>query len=380
MGQYEYSYSNQKRDLTDQLSTVIAKAPKFISLFGVAQDAIQRKHEWLEDQIAPRSITVVSISTLTITASEADVARVLVGTTLNVQDDPALFKVTSKPSTTTFIVALAAANGSSTTAPSADDVMNIVSTPMPEGSDNSDAEQQYRESDTAYNQMQIFRKLVQLTRTSMGIGVYGIENSLATQEAFAMQQIARDMSRAALLGARVAGTSSVLGSAGGLYTFASSLEVDASSTTLDNYLINDAAQSILAQGGMPSVILCSPGQARVISAINADKVQVMQAAQTRGEFVTNVVNDISGASQIVIGDYDVPDTQAWVLDPAGFAISYLTNGRMADSDTTSDGFDGIQRTILGELTFEFKNANQRCCKIDNLTASATALASIRSSS
>ena len=258
--------------------------------------------------------------------------------------------------------------------------MNIVSTPIGEGSSNGDGEQQYRQSDTGYNYTQIFRKEVILTRTSMGIGVYGLENSLATQSAYAMQQISRDMSRAAMLGARVQGTSSAKGEAGGLYTFATGLSVDADSSTLDNYLVNDASQAIMGQGGEPSIILCSPGQARVISAINQDKVRVDQILKTRGEFVNNVVNDISGASQIVIGDYDVPDTHAWVLDPAGLAISYLTNGEMSDSDTTASGFDGVQRTIIGELTFEFKNANQRCCKIYGLTASATALATIRAAS
>ena len=380
MAQFEYSYSNQKRDLTDILSTVIAETPKFISLFGSAPDAIQRKHEWLEDQIAPRSLTVVSIDTLTITASTADVAKLLVGTTLSIADDPALFRVTVLDSTSTFTVELAAANGSETTAPTAADVMGIVSTPQVEASSNSNGEQQYRESDTAYNQTQIIRKLVQLSRTSMGIGVYGIENSLATQLNFAMQQVARDMNRMALFGARVAGTASVKGEAGGLYTYATALEVDADTSIFDNYIINDAAQAITDEGGVPSIIVCSPGQARVISAANADQVRIIRADQARGEYVASVTNDMNGATQTVIADYDIPDTQAWVLDPAGLAISNLSNGRISDEDTTTSGFDGIQRTILGELTFEFKNAAQRYCKIINLTDSVTALAAIRAAS
>ena len=380
MAQFEYSYSNQKRDLTDILSTVIAEQPKFISLFGTAPDAIQRKHEWLEDQIAPRTLTVVSIAGLTITASATDVAKLLVGTTLTIANDPALFRVTVLDSTTTFTVVLASANGSDTTAPTAADVMPIVSTPMIEASSNANGEQQYRESNTAYNQTQIIRKLVQLSRTSMGIGVYGIENSLATQLNFAMQQVARDMNKMALFGARVAGTASVKGEAGGLYTFATALEIDADTSTFDNYIINDASQAITDEGGMPSVIICNPGQARVISALNADKVNIVRADSTRGEYVANVVNDMTGANQIIIADYDIPDTQAWVLDPAGLAISNLSNGRISDEDTTTKGFDGIQRTILGELTFEFKNAAQRYCKIKNLTASATALAAIRAAS
>lgn len=48
-------------------------------------------------------------------------------------------------------------------------------------------------------------------------------------------------------------------------------------------------------------------------------------------------------------------------------------------DISTIGFDGIRRTALGELTFEFKNAKQRCCRIRGLKASAAALAEIRRS-
>jgi hypothetical protein len=100
----------------------------------------------------------------------------------------------------------------------------------------------------------------------------------------------------------------------------------------------------------------------------------------RGEYVSNVANDITGGRQVIIADYDMPDTEAFLVDPSGFKTSYLTYGHMRDEDTTTKGFDGIQRTILGELTFEMKNANQRCCRIHSLMASATAIAAIKAAS
>ena len=44
---YSYSFQNKKRDLSDVLSTVIKDEPRFISLFGPAENATQQKHEWL---------------------------------------------------------------------------------------------------------------------------------------------------------------------------------------------------------------------------------------------------------------------------------------------------------------------------------------------
>ncbi|MBQ9502796.1 MAG: hypothetical protein IJU70_11615, partial [Lentisphaeria bacterium] len=59
-------------------------------------------------------------------------------------------------------------------------------------------------------------------------------------------------------------------------------------------------------------------------------------------------------------------------------LSNLRGRAISDADSTPRGFDGIRRTALGELTFEFKNAKQRCCRIKAVKASAAALAGLRS--
>ena len=68
---------------------------------------------------------------------------------------------------------------------------------------------------------------------------------------------------------------------------------------------------------------------------------------------------------------------AFVVDPSGFGLVPMQDRAVWDEDTTPNGFDGIRRTLLGEYTFEFKNALQRIGIIKNLKASATALASKR---
>lgn len=66
---YSYSFQNKKRDLSDVLSTVIKDEPRFISLFKPSEDATQQKHEWLEDQLTGRSVTVTAVSSGTLSAS-----------------------------------------------------------------------------------------------------------------------------------------------------------------------------------------------------------------------------------------------------------------------------------------------------------------------
>lgn len=375
---YSYSFANVKRDLADVLSTVVADAPRFISAFPPVADAKSTKHEWLEDQIGGRSITASAVSGMVATVSAADAAKVKVGTILNIKGDSAVFKVTAI-SGTSVTVALVGANGSSKTAPAAKDVLEIISNPAKEGS--NEGENTFHQSSNEYNYTQIIRKDVVLTGTAIAIDVHGADNALTRQTEFALQEMTRDLNRMAIRGVRVAGAAAEERIAGGLYYFGTTAEGLAvplsTAAAIDSYVINDAAQAVLGAGGTPSMILCSPGQARVLSADMKDRVQVLREDNRRGAYVAVVVNDITGGGMTIMADPDMPDTDAFVLDPAGFGISFLAGRGVTDSDTTPNGFDGIRRTVLGEFTFEFKNAKQRVCRISNLTPSATAIAALR---
>jgi hypothetical protein len=78
-----------------------------------------------------------------------------------------------------------------------------------------------------------------------------------------------------------------------------------------------------------------------------------------------------------MADPDVPDTDVWVLDTAGFGLANLKGRSIADMDATPEGFDGIRRLALGELTFEFRNAAERCCRISKVQSSRAALEALR---
>ena len=238
-------------------------------------------------------------------------------------------------------------------------------------------------SEKAYNTTQIFRKEIVLSGSALAVSVFGsADNQLNRQTAVALADLSRDLNRVALFGRRVIAGPGVRGEAGGLYTFATgegALEVDAASAMLDSYLVNDAAQMVMAEGGEPMQILCSPGQARVLSCEYKDRLQILRSDDRRGAYVAVIVNEINGRGLSIMADPDVPDTDAWLIDPSGFGLSNLRGRAIADSDSTPKGFDGIRRTALGELTFEFKNARQRCCRIRGLKKSAAALAEIRRS-
>lgn len=378
---YSYSFQNKKRDLSDILSTVIKDEPRFISNFKPVENATQQKHEWLEDQIAGRSVTASTVTEAgVVTPADSSFSGIKIGTLLVVRNDSALFRVTALDDAT-FTVALVAANGSQKTMPEDGDVLNIVSTPVAEGSNPGDGDETGLTGACEYNCCQIFRKDIILSGTALAINVFGsADNQLNRQTAFALGELARDLNRVALFGRRVEATATTRGEAGGLYFFgtrSNSPAIDALTTKLDSTLVNDAAQAVMGAGGDPTQILCSPGQARVLSCEYKNQLQILRSDDRRGAYVAVVVNEINGRGMTIMADPDVPDTDVWVLDPAGFGLSSLNGRAITDTDATPKGFDGIKRMALGELTFVFRNAAQRICRISNLQSSSEALAAIK---
>ena len=378
---YSYSFQNKKRDLSDILSTVIKDEPRFISNFKPVENATQQKHEWLEDQIAGRSVTASTVTEAGGgTPADSSFSGIKIGTLLVVRNDSALFRVTALDDAP-FTVALVAANGSQKTMPEDGDVLNIVSTPVAEGSNPGDGDETGITGASEYNCCQIFRKDIILSGTALAINVFGsADNQLNRQTAFALGELARDLNRVALFGRRVEATATTRGEAGGLYFFgtrSNSPAIDALTTKLDSTLVNDAAQAVMGAGGDPTQILCSPGQARVLSCEYKNQLQILRSDDRRGAYVAVVVNEINGRGMTIMADPDVPDTDVWVLDPAGFGLSSLNGRAITDTDATPKGFDGIKRMALGELTFVFRNAAQRICRISNLQSSSEALAAIK---
>lgn len=379
---YSYSFSNRKRDLSDIFSTVVAEEPRFISNFKKVSDAVHRKHEWLDDQLAGRAFKA-SGSNGTLTVNSSDTAKLKEGTLLTLKDDSALFRV-KNVSGTQVTIELAAANGSSlTTANLPSEVSNyiIVSTPMAEGTFNGDGDETGNTGATDWNCTQIFRKEIVLSGTALAMNCgHSADVMLNRQTAFALADLSRDLNRVALFGRRIEAAPGVRGEAGGLYAFATqenALSIDAESLLLDSYIVNDAAQMIMGEGGEPAQVLCSPGQARVLSHEYRDKLQILRSDDRRGAYVAVIVNEVNGRGLTIMADPDVPDSDAWIIDPSGFGLANLRNRAITDEDATPKGFDGIRRVALGELTFEFRNVRQRVCRISNLKQSAEALKNLR---
>jgi len=366
---YNNSLNFGTKDLSGMMSTLVAKQPKFISMFTPVDAAINTKHGWFEDQITPRSVTAVtSTATTTLYLGAADYATMKVGVILRDQVDTQTWIVTSLNGTDNVTVAINAANDSSATAVVDGHVYDIVSLAQAQGSSNGDGDSTARVVADNYNYTQIMREEAILTGTAIAMQTDdGIENNMSAQEAAHLQQMVYQMNRMALYGKRVAPTSAIKGQAGGLYTFGATLENIASGTyKLSSSIVNDAVELCMTAGSTPDTILCGIAQARYLSAENSANLQVILNDTTSGQFVGQVRNDVSGNFLKIIADHDIIDSEAWVIDSTGLGVTYLGNRGPQSWDTTSDGFDGMKRSILAEPTFVFKNGAQRLCRISAL--------------
>ena len=101
----------------------------------------------------------------------------------------------------------------------------------------------------------------------------------------------------------------------------------------------------------------------------------MRDDKVRGVYVAVVANEADGSGIRIIGDPGFDDGDAFVADEECFGLSEMRP--LHDEDSTTKGTDGISRMVLGEFTFEFRNAGERICRIKNLQSPDAALAAIQ---
>lgn len=373
-----YSFSNTVRDLSGALSIVMAKSPKFIRLFSISDPARNTKHEWLDLALAGGAVTATAHDGAgKLTLSAADAAKLKVDTLLSVQGDASVWRVTAVAAEAADI-ALVHQNGgaySNISGVSTDGaVFDIISSPAKEGSSAGD--DGISQGTAAYNYTQIFRHDINISGSAVATGVYGFENQLNVQTAYKLQLLAYEMNRTAIRGRKQVASAAAPGRTGGLYEFCGSgNSVNASASAFSVDMVNDAAALLVDGGGSPNVVLCSPAQARVLTASLGDKVRVLQGDATRGDYVASIINDLTGVPMTLVADSDIPAADAWVLDATALGIAWLRT--LTDRDTTTPGTDGIRRTLLGECAFEFRNPTAKSARIYGLMAAATALANQR---
>lgn len=370
----QYSFSNRNRDLIDILDTVKRDEPRFISNFNRVPGVVGDMLKFTDDILQVKGFTALNNGGALFTVHKCAVNNIHEGMLIRPTDCAALFKITRKHYSDIYLE-LVAANGTtiSGAADLDDEVVKFSIVSHPEDAFTEGVEVAPEPNWNAY---QLFRKDIVVSESILALNTYGsVDNVINRQTAFALSELARDLNLVALFGRRVAAAPDVRAEAGGLYWFASKYgcgTINGRGKSLTSDLINSAASDLIRRGGDPVQILCSPGQARVISNEYRDRIQILRSDDRRGAYVAVIVNEINGRGMTIMADPDVPDTDVWILDTAGFRYSVNASG-FKDQDNTPDGFNGIRRVASGAITFEFNNIAQRCIRIYDVQSSSNTM-------
>ena len=293
-----YLFNNTPTDLNPFFEIYRTQRGTFQSLFKTASvTAKNTQHYWHQQTSRPR-LTPYTAATNVGVFTVASSAGWIVGDRCRISGDRAVLQVTATTDTT-ITTSFVAANGSTLTAstiPTTAGTLVFDSHPMEENS--TSGPKIFQQAGREWNNTQIFRGDVEISRTAMFSATTDGSNDPVKQQQNCMEYLERQLNNALIYGVRSTNSASNNGTMGGLTYFdhgtGTITPINASGHKLHIKHLNDAAASIVEQGGDPSVVLCSPEAARLFSAEFNDYLTQDRQDDIRGSFVTRVICDVTG--------------------------------------------------------------------------------------
>ncbi len=376
-----YDFNNPIRDVSPEFDTLIANSPSLLRLFGSLNPnstlnidspvVTNNTYEWIDDVLTAVATTITGFDT------DGDGTGINVASTDGIEAGSILrfstsadvtrteqVQVTSVDSATDLTVVRDYAGSAHQTFVIGDKVF-LNSTPRNEGSGVGPTRTQ--QGSIVVNYTEIFDEPIKLTRTAQASNTYDQANSLARQQYAAMVRLTRKLENALLHGLPLQRTPADQGTMGGLIHFLSQVGGNVNSTggAISQTLINDVIEDISAKGGMliDPVLVCSPNQARRISAFNtsgSNPITYRQSGSTStGEFVTSFIGDLpingNGTTAQVFVAQDMWRDQVLVLDASKFRLRPMSPLAVK---TLPEMTDGTTQRMLTELTLEVNNAKE----------------------
>lgn len=379
MTQNTYDFNNLVRDVSPVFDTLIAESPSFLRLLGTTATTLDglgqplvknTKYEWVNESLVQYKSAIASFDTdgdgtginLASTAGieAGSILRFEKATGASVSE---LVKVVSVDSATDLTV-VRDYGGTTGVTLVVGDIAILNSTPREEDSNVGNAILQ--QGTIGYNYTEIFDEVANLSRTSQATLSYDQATSMAMQIRAAMVRLARKIENAAIHGVAVERSASENGSMAGVISQISATggNINAVGGALTESAINDVIEDIIADGGLMTdpVLLCSPRQARKISALNTtgSNPTVFKENNDRsvGNFTTTFVGDLTlnglGISAPIFTAQNMAQDKLAILDMNKVNLRVMSG--LTSTDATANGTDGRKERLLTELTLEVQNA------------------------
>lgn len=347
------------RDYAEPLDLLIAKNAGFLSIIDTGEAATNIKTEWAEDSlIAETDTNTAAILVGDTNIQVADSSKFEVGAIITVElasgaANTERMRVTVIVDATNITV-VRNIDGGGASAYAINSTIKIVSRPRPENENPSGATSS--KPTTAFNICEIFMRRVEVSNSLQASNVYAVgENTLNYQVGRRMEEIVREMNRAAIYGVRDDGSVSGRRQMGGLLHYATKTSLGGPLTSASQ--INDIVKASVDSGVVPDTLVCNTDIARKISAFNSgSSLQTTLQDETAGNVVKRFQGDmpISGILRLVV-DTDFPRSFLGIVDSTRIRRRWLRT--MVEEPATLPGQDGLARVLRGEATLEFKNGS-----------------------
>ena len=224
------------------------------------------------------------------------------------------------------------------------------------------------------NVTQIFSRGYGVTDTNMATKRYNMSNKLAYEMKKAMKVLSMDVERAIIRNnKKVLGNAATARKMAGLPYYLTTNKNANGGTPRDlTYaLLNDTLETIYKAGGDPDIIVASPRNKRILSALLPLSTERNQKAESKKVVATIDVFEGDFGIQRVLTDRWLPDTDVYVLTSEYMGVSYL---RPFKREELPKSKDATEQVIIGELTLEVR-AEKASARITDLNGTLPVAAS-----
>jgi hypothetical protein len=316
---------------------------------GTGEAATQPKVEWLEEDLTPQHVTVVS-ETATSGAGDVvvdDASPIRPGDVL-MEVDAAYtkqFLVTAVDQTTNTLTVSGFAGN--TADPTVAATLQVIGQYRTEGGDPEDPRS--IERTIPFNYTQIGQEQISVTRTGRKRGLYGQGDPYDHEVMKKFKELAIRFERSMVNGYRTQSGDATKRMMGGLFFYIST-NTESGVKANTSALVNSLAKKTYEQGGTPTVLMVSPAVKVCLSGIDPTLRRSDRSDRTAGSVVEKVLTDF-GEFDVVVNRH-FPKTKGLMLQ--GEYIKKRPFDAYFHELLAKTG-DSEKGEIVGEYSLEVKN-------------------------
>ena len=359
--QQKTSYSDttpQVRAIGDIIHLIDPVDSPLISILGLngARDKFRlsvngTKIEWLEDAHDPVSGTLnqgTTVTTSTLTFTFTDASEVQPGHVLLIDSEYVV--VDTVTLSTNVVTVKSRAYGGTNATHATGATWNIVGMARDEGDDADYGP--LVDISAPYNYTAIFQKAIKISGTAQAIDQYGISDEFMYQSNKAVPHLTRLIERAIFHGIRAVGSATTPRSFGGLPTFITG-NSSSLTTSITKASIDSLAELIMADGGMPDLLVMNQAGANNLRSVldSSSFVRVPQENNQFGMYPIEYVYSQFGRLRLVV-DRWCPATKAYMLDSGKVGLYTLRPFAAKQLAVTGDSVKG---EVVGEFSLAVAN-------------------------